>query len=207
MSRPLAVDLCCGAGGWTDGLMAAGFDVIRVDVVARPEYRGQLIISDVRDVPRTLRLIREAAGERQVRAVVRSPPCTRFSLARAGRVADPPTEADLDILQACICIGNELKPDFQVTENVRGAIRWFVPLLGQPTVKHGPYYFWGNVPPFLAEASGLRKGIYGSKSPTTARLGKQTKPKDAWLSARLPIELTRPMAVAMASRIQEGATR
>jgi site-specific DNA-cytosine methylase len=23
--RPLALDLCCGMGGWTDGLIAAGF--------------------------------------------------------------------------------------------------------------------------------------------------------------------------------------
>jgi len=26
--KPLAVDLCCGLGGWTEGLLAEGWDVV-----------------------------------------------------------------------------------------------------------------------------------------------------------------------------------
>ena len=32
MTKPLAVDLCSGLGGWAEGCEAAGFDVIRVDI-------------------------------------------------------------------------------------------------------------------------------------------------------------------------------
>lgn len=37
--RPLAIDLFCGLGGWTAGLLAEGWDVIGFDV-ERHEYGG-----------------------------------------------------------------------------------------------------------------------------------------------------------------------
>ena len=51
--RPLALDLCCGMGGWTHGLVAAGWDVIGFDVTdwGYEAATGQtLIIGDVREV-------------------------------------------------------------------------------------------------------------------------------------------------------------
>jgi SAM-dependent methyltransferase len=208
--KPLALDLCCGAGGWTDGLLAAGFSVIGVDIVRRPEYRGRLVLSNVLDVEATVAVIQRAARGRRIRVVVKSPPCQRFSLARAGRVADPATAADLAILHALRAIVARLRElghaiAYDLTENVRGAKPWFTPILGKPAVVHGAFYIWGNAPAFLVERSGLKKGIYGSKSPTTARLGRQTKPKDPWLSARLPIELTRPLAFALRGNLEDSA--
>jgi hypothetical protein len=35
--KPLAIDLFCGLGGWTDGLLAEGWDVIGFDI-ERHEY-------------------------------------------------------------------------------------------------------------------------------------------------------------------------
>lgn len=186
-----AVDLCCGVGGVTRGMLAAGFDVLGVDVVKRPEYPAPLLLRDVRQLD---------AGElgAGVDWLHFSPPCERFSLARATRVKDPPTEADLDILKACLRLRDQLQPRFWTCENVRGAVPWFRPLLGKPKLQHGPFILWGRFPPFLAERQGLNKGLKGSNKKT----GKHTPGKDRhrspWLRAVVPIELARPLAAAVA---------
>ena len=188
-----AVDLCAGDGGVTRGMLAAGFDVVGVDVTRRPDYPAPLILKDVRE------LRGDELGV--VDWLHFSPPCQRFSLARAGRVKDPPTEADLDILKACLRLRDELKPRFWTCENVRGAVPWFRPLLGDPKLRHGAFFLWGDFPAFLVERAGLRKGIYGSKSPRTKESGRQTKPKNPWASSVTPIELARPLAFAIAEAV------
>ena len=95
-----AADLCAGDGGVTRGMLAAGFDVVGVDVTRRPDYPAPLILKDVREL--------RADELGPVDWLHASPPCQRFSLARAGRVKDPPTEADLDILKACLRLRDEL---------------------------------------------------------------------------------------------------
>ena len=32
MSKPLAIDIFCGLGGWTEGALAAGYDVVGFDI-------------------------------------------------------------------------------------------------------------------------------------------------------------------------------
>lgn len=187
-----AVDWCAGLGGMTDGMLSAGFETWAVDIEGHEPFPSgaRRVLHDIRTADPFL-TVPKADWDHC------SPPCQRFSLARAGRVADPPTEADLDILKAFLRLRDARLPRFWSVENVRGSLKWFRPLLGEPVLRHGPFYLWGNFPPFLVERSGLRKGIYGSKSPTTARLGKQTR-RPAMEASRLPLELTRPLATAVA---------
>ena len=51
MTKPLAIDLFCGLGGWTDGLLAEGWDVVGFDIerheYGEHRYPAQLVIQDV----------------------------------------------------------------------------------------------------------------------------------------------------------------
>ena len=50
--KPLAIDLYCGLGGWTEGLLAEGYHVIGFDnmrhVYGEHRYPAQLVVQDVR---------------------------------------------------------------------------------------------------------------------------------------------------------------
>jgi site-specific DNA-cytosine methylase len=53
MSKPLAIDLFCGLGGWTEGLLAEGYRVVGFDnerhVYGKARYPAQLVIMTPRD--------------------------------------------------------------------------------------------------------------------------------------------------------------
>lgn len=73
MTRPLMLDLFCGAGGTGMGWFLAGFDVIGVDRYPQPEYPFRFIQADIRDIkPRWNRFAAVSAG----------PPCQAHTKAR-----------------------------------------------------------------------------------------------------------------------------
>lgn len=75
MINPLAIDLYAGLGGWTEGLLDAGFEPIGFDVERHDYgtggYPAQLVLQDVLTLHG--RQFREAA------LIVSSPPCQEFS--------------------------------------------------------------------------------------------------------------------------------
>lgn len=130
--KDLVLDLFCGSGGWTDGFMAEGFEVVGVDLEHHPLYRGQLILQDVRDL--------DGARLSRFQIIVASPPCTAFT--RASLPWLPDEEPDMELIKTAFRIGGEAKPKAFILENVRAAQRW----LGPATTHRGAFYLWGDVP-------------------------------------------------------------
>jgi hypothetical protein len=164
--KPLAIDLFCGLGGWTDGLMAEGWDVIGFDierhVYGDQKYPAQLVIQDV--------LTLHGSQFKSADLIVASPPCQEYSymampwkrakqIARALRGQDvfpegytgSRTTAELTALfdacfriqkEACQASGRHIP---LVVENVKGAQPW----VGRSRWKFGSYFLWGDVPALM----------------------------------------------------------
>lgn len=75
MSLPLAIDLYCGLGGWTEGLLAEGYRVVGFDIeehhYGEAKYPAQLVIQDV--------LTLDGRQFKDAALIVSSPPCQEFS--------------------------------------------------------------------------------------------------------------------------------
>ena len=148
MSRaPLAIDLFCGLGGWTEGLLAEGWDVIGFDIerhtYGEHRYPAQLVIQDV--------LTLHGSQFRDADLIVASPPCQAYSYrampwSRAKALPPP----DNTLFEACFRIQREAceaagRHIPLVVENVRGAQRW----VGQARWRYGSFYLWGDIPALM----------------------------------------------------------
>jgi hypothetical protein len=158
-SQPLAIDLFCGLGGWTEGLLAEGYFVVGFDIERHEydgeKYPGHLVIQDVLTI--------HGKQFKDADLIVASPPCQAYSymampwsLAKAKAAAIRADEtgqklADLNALfNACFRIQREASEAAgrhipMVAENVRGAIPW----VGRAAWNYGSYYLWGDVPALM----------------------------------------------------------
>jgi hypothetical protein len=156
---PLAIDLFCGLGGWTESLLAEGYDVIGFDIerheYGEHRYPGQLVIQDVRTL--------HGSQFRDATLIVASPPCQEYSYmampwkrakAKAAAIradASGKMLADLNRLfdacfriqaQASLAAGRRIP---MIVENVRGAQPW----VGRSRWAFGSFHLWGDVPALM----------------------------------------------------------
>ncbi len=167
MNRPLAIDLFCGLGGWTEGLLSEGYEVIGFDIERHDYgtggYPAQLVLQDVLTI--------HGSQFKDASLIVASPPCQEFSYMampwtlakeKQRRIAASAEEQKLltALFDACFRIQREAIEAAghfipMVVENVRGAEKW----VGRARWHYGSYYLWGDVPALMPMT---RKGFKSS---------------------------------------------
>lgn len=129
MDLSTAVDLFAGAGGATQGLRDAGFDVVAAvenDPSAARSWQlnhpGKMLVGDIRGI--TGRDIMDAGGFDfgELDLLKACPPCQGFSSLRGSRIAD---EDRNDLVLDTLRLVRELMPKSVLMENVPGLKRDF----------------------------------------------------------------------------------
>ena len=156
-TRPLAVDLFCGLGGWTEGLLAEGWWVVGFDIERHDYgtggYPAQLVLQDA--------LTLHGSQFKDAALIVASPPCQEFSYMAMPWSKAKAKERDLiegrddpkrltALFDACFRIQREAIEAAGhfiplVVENVRGAQKW----VGRSRWCSGSFHFWGDIPALM----------------------------------------------------------
>ncbi len=192
--KPLAIDLFCGLGGWTEGLMDAGWEVIGFDIerheYGEHRYPAQLVLQDVMTL--------HGSQFKDAALIVASPPCQAYSYRampwKRAKALGPPCNALFDAcfriqLEAIEAAGRHIP---LIVENVRGAQPW----VGRARWNSGSMYFWGDVPA-LMPAVNANKGFKDFHDCEAAMKWSSRDPRrKEWsaIIAKIPLPLSRYIA-------------
>jgi hypothetical protein len=173
--QPLAIDLFCGLGGWTEGLLAEGYYVVGFDieqhVYGEHRYPAQLVLQDV--------LTLHGSQFKNAVLIVASPPCQAYSYRampwKRAKALPPP---DNSLFDACFRIQREASQAAGrhiplVVENVRGAQRW----VGRSRWNYGSFHLWGDVPALMPPTLGreiMKNGVTHRSDGSTNFHGQKT---------------------------------
>ena len=196
MSKPLAIDLYSGLGGWAEGLLATGWSVVGFDIERHHygdhKYPAQLVLQDV--------LTLHGSQFRNAALIVASPPCQAYSYrampwSRA-KALPPPDNTLFDACfriqrEACEAAGRHIP---LIVENVRGAQKW----VGRSRWNYGSFYLWGDVPALMPigthrKQDGDPSWFYENYETSARRFSSKSQKRKEWsaLIAKIPFDLAR----------------
>ena len=203
--KPLAIDLFCGLGGWTSGLLAESYDVVGFDIEAHVYgehcYPAQLVIQDV--------LTLHGSQFRDAALIVASPPCQGYSYRampwKRAKALPPPCNA---LFEACFRIQREASeaagrhiPLWRGRRKNSGAQPW----VGRARWNFGSFYLWGDVPALMpVTVDGIKCGgdWFNNLQPSISRLRSSRSPARKAASAmiaKIPEPLSRHIAAVYRS--------
>lgn len=192
--KPLCIDLFCGLGGWAEGFLAEGYDVVGFDIERHEygdqRYPAQLVLQDVLTI--------QGAQFKDAAVIVASPPCTEYALWGMRMFHPNPPIPNRALWESAVRIGEEASRPL-VIENVRGAQYFW----GRANKKCGPYYLWGHLPAIWPDIELKRKNVVDDvkngdrRGLRTMANFSSTSPQRRELTARaakIPFELSRWIA-------------
>ena len=118
-----AIDLFAGCGGFSQGFLKAGFEILAASEIWEPaavSYRfnhedvrvieGDITSSEIK------KALYQAIDGKSVNVIIGGPPCQGYSIAGNRNPDDPRGQLYLDYVEVI----EHLQPDFFVMENVKG---------------------------------------------------------------------------------------
>lgn len=193
-----ALDLFCGLGGWSDGLVMEGFEVLGVEIEPQIAalYKHPVIVADVRKL--------NGLQFPSYDLIVGSPPCRDFTqlpeksrtkkgIYRAWKTPKDPEEG-LKNVYALLTIVEEAKPKYWLMENVVGLTKYLdlKPQVITRLSKGMRRAFWGDFPPFLVPKD------YTKMTWTIGKWGKFKK----WKRAKIPLPVARALGKAVKTAVE-----
>jgi len=194
------IDLFAGLGGWAEGGLAEGYDVIGFDierhVYGEHRYPAQLVIQDV--------LTLHGKQFKDAALIVASPPCQAYSYRampwKRAKALPPP---DNSLFEACFRVHREAceaagRHIPMVVENVRGAQRW----VGRARWNFGSFYLWGDVPALMTIPGEEQIKLGGSwfheyrkgQGPRNHGYKSKARAQASAMIAKIPLPLSRHIA-------------
>ena len=161
------LDLCCGLGGASAAMRAAGWEVISIDNHAdvRPS-----IVADIRALP-----LRPSSFD----LIWISVPCETFSRVRLPWFPD--TEPDLSVALAARAILDAWRPRWWAVECVGGSRPWLDKFFGPSRAIYTGHVIWGTFPCLLPQFHRKKSSMTGSRiTPRRRHL----------IKSRMPVELS-----------------
>jgi len=190
------LDLYSGLGGMSEAFyQSPNWSVLRIDNNMLLKDVPQTVIMDIRHLdPAT---IGRPWNLPRIDYIHASPPCTEFSVAygspRGKHQRERPNEEylpDMTWLIEALRIIKTMRPKYWSIENVKGASKYFTPLLGEPSVIIGSFMFWGNHPTFAVEDNHTKYAVdVHSGNPLRANI-----------RGRIPMSISKGMKKAIESQ-------